>query len=133
MVDEIERNIILISYEQMINEGFAIALNNVFFDTDKADLLPISIPELKRLAAIVNRLEYRVEISGHTDNSGGYQHNVQLSQMRANSVRDFLIEQGCDANRFLTVGYGPDRPIDTNDTPEGRQQNRRVEIRFLKK
>lgn len=133
MVDEIERNIVLISYEQMINEGLAIALNNVFFDTDKADLLPISIPELKRLAAIVNRLEYRVEISGHTDNSGGYQHNVKLSKMRANSVRDFLIEQGCDPNRFLTVGYGPDRPIDTNDTPEGRQQNRRVEIRFLKK
>ena len=70
----------------------------------------------------------RLRISGHTDDRGPHGYNVQLSQERAESVRRFLIERGVEPSRLEAKGYGPDQPIDTNTTAEGRQKNRRTEF-----
>ena len=74
----------------------------------------------------------RVEISGHTDSTGDPKKNMTLSRQRAESVRSFLIRQGCNASLLVAKGYGATRPIADNDTDEGKQQNRRVELQFLK-
>ena len=69
-----------------------------------------------------------VDGCGHTDSTGGYEYNLELSQKRADSVSSYLAAQGVQSVRLLTRGYGPDRPIGDNATADGRQQNRRVEI-----
>jgi OmpA-OmpF porin, OOP family len=70
----------------------------------------------------------RVEIRGHTDNLGSVQHNRQLSEKRALSVYNYLISKGIDKNRLHFKGFGPDNPVATNDSEEGRQLNRRIEF-----
>lgn len=105
-------------------------MNNLFFDYAKYDLLPASIPELKRVANIINSRQLKVEISGHTDSEGSDKTNQILSERRAQSVKDFLIMSGCSAELLSTVGWGESKPIDTNDTELGRSNNRRVEIKF---
>lgn len=73
--------------------------------------------------------DLRITIEGHTDNTGDDAHNQQLSEMRAAAVRAFLIEHyGIDAGRLEAAGFGESRPVASNDTPEGRQGNRRVEL-----
>ena len=74
----------------------------------------------------------RVEVSGHTDNSGQATYNKQLSEKRAQSVYDYLIQKGIPKTNLVTVGYGPDRPVASNDTEEGRRQNRRIEFKIIK-
>ncbi|MCA2005609.1 MAG: OmpA family protein, partial [Ignavibacterium sp.] len=76
--------------------------------------------------------EIVVEIGGHTDLTGMYKKNIELSQKRANSVKDWLVRHGIDAGRIIAKGYGPDKPIASNDTPEGRQKNRRIEFTRIK-
>jgi len=71
-----------------------------------------------------------VDVFGHTDSTGSAQHNFDLSQRRALSVANYLSAQGVDSRRFAVTGFGKTRPIATNDTPEGRAQNRRVEIQL---
>jgi outer membrane protein OmpA-like peptidoglycan-associated protein len=73
-----------------------------------------------------------VEIGGHTDNSGSDVYNRQLSEKRAMSVYDYLTAAGIDKKRLLLKGYGPDVPVASNDTEEGRQLNRRIEFRIIK-
>lgn len=128
----IEKNIRLTSYKQMIEQGMAVQVNNLFFPVNEYELLPQSENELVRVAAIIKRLNVRVEISGHTDSSGDPKKNAVLSRQRAESVRTFLINQGCDASLLEAKGYGATRPIAGNDTPEGKQLNRRVELQFIK-
>ena len=74
----------------------------------------------------------KVEISGHTDDIGTEKQNQILSETRANNVKDYLINQGCDPAIFTIIGYGATRNIVDNSTDEGRKKNRRVELRFLK-
>ena len=74
---------------------------------------------------------YRVEISGHTDSRGSDQLNLDLSRRRAQAVLDYVVSKGVSSNGFTTEGYGSSRPIADNDTPEGRQRNRRIEFRIL--
>lgn len=124
-------NITAISFEQMKRDKIEVRLNNLFFDTNKSELLPYSIPELKRVAKIIHENHLKIEISGHTDDVGDHDFNVNLSIRRAEAVRDFLIQEGCDAQLFEIKGYGKTKPIDTNTTKEGRSRNRRVEMRFL--
>jgi len=113
--------------------GDWFVLENVYFDIDKDDLLPESITSLGKLLKILEEHpEMKVEIGGHTSSVGGFGHNMELSQNRAKSVKRFLVVQGIDHLRVKTEGYGPTEPIDTNDTPEGRAKNRRVEIKILK-
>jgi len=73
----------------------------------------------------------KVEISGHTDNKGADSYNENLSLRRAQAVRNILIKGGADPNRITAVGYGEAKPMDTNDTMEGRRMNRRIEFRIL--
>ncbi|MBN2668827.1 MAG: OmpA family protein [Bacteroidales bacterium] len=112
--------------------GTKIVLKNIFFDYAKATLRSTSFPELDRLYnLLVEFPNMRIEISGHTDNQGSRTTNEKLSGARAKSVVDYLVKKGIDASRLESKGYAFDQPIATNDTEEGRQQNRRVEFKVL--
>lgn len=109
-----------------------IELQGVHFDFDKATLRPEAKVILNEAAALLEQHErVVVEVAGHTDSVGTDQYNQGLSERRAIAVRDYLIEQGVRASRLTAVGYGESRPVATNDTDEGRQQNRRVELVVL--
>jgi outer membrane protein OmpA-like peptidoglycan-associated protein len=77
--------------------------------------------------------EYKWEVGGYTDGVGSVNYNLGLSQRRAQAVVDYLITKGVNSNNLKVVGYGKSNPIATNDTPEGRAMNRRVEIKVLSK
>lgn len=106
----------------------AVAIENLLFETGKATIMDSSLPELQRIATFIRTYGYKVRIAGHTDNIGKPEDNKQLSQDRANAVRDKLIEYGCNPQVISAFGYGDTKPVATNDTEEGRQLNRRVEI-----
>ncbi|MGJ8669598.1 MAG: OmpA family protein, partial [Oceanococcus sp.] len=74
--------------------------------------------------------EMMVEVAGHTDSVGSDAYNQQLSQKRSESVRQYLTDKGISADRMSAVGYGESEPVDTNDTKEGRERNRRTELRI---
>ncbi len=100
------------------------------YTTDK--LTPEGEAALDKIVEMLHRHpSVRIEISGHTDNSGNADDNLALSELRAQSVTDYLVDSGLAADRFETVGYGGSRPAVDNSTPEGRQKNRRVEFRLL--
>ena len=117
-----------------LEEGQIGRLTNLFFDTGKAELRPESSPELDRITLTFNENPKLImEIGGHTDNVGGDEPNKKLSQDRADSVREYLIGKGIEPDRVQTKGYGESKPIAPNETEEGRQTNRRVEFKILKK
>jgi outer membrane protein OmpA-like peptidoglycan-associated protein len=119
---------------QPLEVGKVIRLKNIYFDTDKADLLPRSNVELNKLSSVMlDNPTLEIEIIGHTDNIGTPDYNLTLSRRRAAQVREFLIENGVEPRRMITNGFGQTQPLQTNDTEEGRQMNRRVECRILKK
>jgi outer membrane protein OmpA-like peptidoglycan-associated protein len=130
-VVEIKKDIKAISFQEMIEDKIAIPMNNLFFNPMKSDLLPKSIPELKRISKIIKDKNISVELSGHTDNQGSESMNLKLSEDRANSVKNFLISQGVSPLRIKAVGYGYSKPIASNETDEGKALNRRVEILFV--
>mgnify|MGYP000200151230 CR=1 FL=1 len=112
-----------------IKIGSKIALRNVFFDTGKSNIRPESNSELDRLVKLLKDVPgLKIELSGHTDNTGSTDMNMKLSQDRADAVVAYLVSKGIAKNRMKAVGYGPNRPVDTNDTAEGRQNNRRTEF-----
>lgn len=112
-----------------IKIGSKIALRNIFFDTGKSTLRPESYAELDRLVKLLKDVpSLKIELSGHTDNTGSASGNVTLSQDRAQAVVDYLISKGINKSRLTAKGYGSSRPIATNDTADGRQQNRRTEF-----
>ena len=107
-------------------------LNNVLFDTGKATLTKESYQELNNLAEYMTRKKTTViEIAGHTDNVGTPASNLQLSEKRANTVRDYLLKKGIAPERVTAKGYGDTQPIAGNDTPEGKRKNRRTEVRII--
>jgi len=109
-----------------------IILHNLFFATNKTTILPESEPSLLDLYTLLaENPEIRIRITGHTDNVGSDRANQKLSEGRANSVRDDLIKRGISADRIEAEGKGESQPITTNDTEEGRAQNRRVEFVIL--
>lgn len=110
--------------------GIVITLpGNVFFDFGKADLLPNARQALDRVADTLSTLPDRsYVIEGHTDNIGSDADNQRLSERRAKAVRDYLVSKGIDDSRIQSVGKGESSPVATNDNPEGRATNRRVEI-----
>lgn len=126
---EIQQDLLL----SPIEVGQTVRLNNIFFDTGKWDLRAESTAELKRLIQILKENPNMViEVSGHTDNVGNEQKNVQLSQNRADAVKNYLQKNGIDASRLSSKGYGQSKPVAANNTEEGRQTNRRVEFSILK-
>ena len=106
----------------------AVAINNLLFETGSDIIVPSSLPELKRIATFVQTYDYAVRLAGHTDNIGKSEDNKDLSLRRAESVKRQLVAYGCDAEKIKAFGYGDTKPVATNDTEEGRQLNRRVEI-----
>jgi outer membrane protein OmpA-like peptidoglycan-associated protein len=112
--------------------GTTIILRNIFFDFDKATLRPESKVELERVYTILTENpRMKVRIAGHTDNIGSDEYNQRLSEARAKAVYEYLISRGISADRLSYIGYGESRPIDTNETSEGRQNNRRVELEII--
>jgi len=119
---------------QRLAVGSKIVLNNIFFDFNKATLRPESTAELDRLVKMMNDVpSLKIEVSGHTDNVGSAAYNKKLSEERAKSVYDFLVSHGINKDRLTYVGYGFEKPIATNDTEEGRQLNRRTEVKIISK
>lgn len=130
------------SYQEVVKDielknikvGTKIVLRNIFFDFDKATLRPESKTELERLIQLLNDIPtLKIEISGHTDSKGSDEYNITLSKNRAQAVVDYLIKAGISSSRLVSAGYGETKPIDTNDTDEGRQNNRRTEFEILSK
>ena len=117
-----------------IETGAIVRLNNIFFDTGKAELRPESAPELDRMVTTMNENpKLVIELGGHTDNVGGSELNQKLSQDRADSVREYFVGKGIEPDRVASKGFGENKPMGTNDTDEGRQRNRRVEFLIVKK
>ncbi len=105
----------------------------VFFDTDKADLKDESMPELDRASEFLQaNKDIKVRIEGHTDDVGEDNYNMQLSQRRADAVKQYLVTQGVEQKRIMTAGYGKTRPKVKGSTDEARAKNRRVEMKVLK-
>lgn len=116
-----------------VQENVTINLNNVFFDFDKAVLKPESFPELDRIVALMKEKNgMQIEITGHTDNTGPEQYNLGLSERRARAVVKYLIGKDISADRISTQFFGETKPVETNDTKDGRRKNRRVEFKILK-
>lgn len=112
-----------------ISTDTLFVLKNVLFRTNETELLPSSFAELDLIVAnLKNNLQSRVEILGHTDNSGTEKINKALSTGRAKAVAGYISSHGIDKTRIKYSGYGSSKPVATNDTEEGRQQNRRVEL-----
>jgi len=108
--------------------------NDVLFDVDSSELRPESRDTLRALAGNLSRYNDNVvDVEGHTDSTGTAEYNQRLSERRAASVADYLIDQGVQSGNITVYGYGEMRPRASNDNAEGRQLNRRVEIRIRPK
>jgi flagellar motor protein MotB/tetratricopeptide (TPR) repeat protein len=115
-----------------IEVGNNIALKNVFFNTGKWNIKIDSYAELDRLVALLaDILALKIEISGHTDNVGAESFNELLSQRRADAVVNYLVGKGVDKNRLTAKGYGQSKPVELNDTAEGKAANRRTEFKII--
>ena len=115
-----------------LKTGVTLTLRNVFFDTDSDVLNPTSYLELDRWCKVMtDRPNMRIQIEGHTDNQGEAAYNQQLSERRANSVAQYLIQKGIAPTRITRKGFGESLPAQSNDTEEGRAANRRTECRIV--
>jgi outer membrane protein OmpA-like peptidoglycan-associated protein len=112
--------------------GKTIVLNKIFFATGKSELNTATSKDLQKLIQfMIDNPATKLEIQGHTDNVGNLASNIILSQSRANSVVNYLNSSGIAKIRLIAVGYGPNKPIATNATLEGKAQNRRVEMKVM--
>lgn len=115
--------------------GKVITLKDIFFESNRSELLPRSYVELDKLVQVLRENpQMEIEIIGHTDNIGDVNYNLTLSRRRATQVMEYVIRNGgIEANRLQANGFGSSQPIFSNDTEESRQMNRRVAFRILKK
>jgi outer membrane protein OmpA-like peptidoglycan-associated protein len=115
-----------------IQAGKSVVLKNIFFETDSYALKPESKTELDELVSFLNKnTGIKIEIGGHTDNVGTETYNQELSENRAKSVYDYLADHGIEKDRLEFKGYGLSKPIDSNETEEGRANNRRTEFTII--
>jgi outer membrane protein OmpA-like peptidoglycan-associated protein/tetratricopeptide (TPR) repeat protein len=115
-----------------VSKGNSFVLNNIFFDFDSFTLKPASFTELNLLASLLkNNPSMRILIKGHTDNTGTDEYNLLLSENRAKAVYDYLTEHGIKQERLQYKGFGATQPVSSNETSEGRAENRRTEIEIL--
>lgn len=125
---EINKNILL----KKVNVGNTITLKNVFYDSGKATLKPESLAEINQLVNLMNLSDnIKIEIASYTDNQGKDELNVILSLARSQAVAEFLFVSGISKDQVISKGYGESNPVASNDTEEGRQLNRRTEIKIL--
>jgi outer membrane protein OmpA-like peptidoglycan-associated protein len=109
--------------------GLIVNMSDVLFDTAKSTLRPAAREKLAKVAGIVSgHPGLRLDVEGHTDSVGGDEYNQKLSERRGSSVRDYLTQQGMATSSVTSKGFGKNQPVASNDTAQGRQQNRRVEI-----
>jgi outer membrane protein OmpA-like peptidoglycan-associated protein len=109
--------------------GLIVNMSDVLFDTGRFTLRPAAREKLAKVAGIVlSHPTLKLEVEGHTDSVGGDEYNQGLSEQRASSVRDYLVSQGLPMTNITARGFGKTKPVASNDTPAGRQQNRRVEL-----
>jgi OOP family OmpA-OmpF porin len=106
----------------------AEAISNLEFDLGKATIRSTSHASLNRVATLLIEKNFSLKLAGHTDNTGSRELNLRLSKERAEAVKAYLVSKGANASRIEATGYGPDQPIASNSTADGRQQNRRVEF-----
>jgi outer membrane protein OmpA-like peptidoglycan-associated protein len=120
---------------QPIDTGSIVELRNIFFYVNKWDFKPDRKAELEKLNVfLVKNPALKIEISGHTDNTGDKKANIILSANRAKAVYDYLVNEGkINASRLKFKGYGDAKPKVTNDTPENKAINRRTEFKVLSK
>ncbi len=117
---------------QPIKEGESVVLRNIFFKTDSHELLPESMSELRKLLELMEQNpNLKIEIGGHTDSTGTFAYNKNLSEKRALSVFRYLTDNGIDESRLAYSGYADQHPVATNETEEGRALNRRTEFKVL--
>ncbi|MFP4065019.1 MAG: OmpA family protein [Bacteroidales bacterium] len=117
---------------QPVKEGAAVVLRNIFFETDHYVLQEASYYELERLKRFMeDNPDVQVEIRGHTDSTGLFEYNMELSENRARSVYNYLTAQGISPGRLSYKGFADTMPLDTNETAEGRANNRRTEFRVV--
>ena len=116
-----------------IKVGYSQVIRNIYFDFGTARLKETSHSELDKLLKVLEENpRYLIEMSGHTDNVGGKDFNLWLSERRAQAIVDYMIRKGQSESRFLVEGYGEERPLASNDDEEfGRELNRRVEFKVL--
>jgi outer membrane protein OmpA-like peptidoglycan-associated protein len=115
-------------------EGQILSTENILFDFGKSILRSESYKELDKVVRMLKASpNMKFELSAHTDAIGGYSKNLKLSDDRAIAAREYIISKGIAADRILAKGYGETTPVASNKTEEGRQQNRRVELRIIKK
>jgi len=110
--------------------GTILSMSDILFETGKADLKKELELNLAEIAGILKTLltESLIEVEGHTDNVGSAEFNQKLSEQRANAVLNYLVDRGVDKARLKAKGFGFDKPVESNDTPEGKAKNRRVEL-----
>lgn len=113
-------------------EIMSLAMRGLLFETGSAKMLAESYSVLDNVYSVLSSNEiYKLSIEGHTDNTGSDEINTKLSGERAQAARDYLINKGISSTRVVATGYGSAKPVVTNDTPEGRKQNRRVEFKLM--
>lgn len=124
--------IVLETIEEAVKNGSVYRLSNFFFDYNDASLLPESDAQLNRVMAFLGKSDqFRMEIIGHTDSDGDEAYNQELSLRRANAVRQALIDRNVPPDRLITIGKGETQPIADNNSPGGKNRNRRVEVKFV--
>jgi outer membrane protein OmpA-like peptidoglycan-associated protein len=117
---------------QKIEKGRSVVLENIFYETDKYELKSESMTELRKLINYLNQYpSLNIEIGGHTDNVGTEAYNLELSNKRAESVYNYLVNEGISPERLTSRGYGFASPVASNDSESGRAQNRRTEFKVL--
>ncbi|MBK9460217.1 MAG: OmpA family protein [Sphingobacteriales bacterium] len=110
------------------------SFDRLLFETGKSTLKPESAEQVKNMAAILKAFpQVEIKLGGYTDNTGDAKKNLTLSGERAKTVKAELVKLGTDAKRIATEGYGQEHPVADNATPEGRAQNRRIDVRVTKK
>ncbi|GGG45586.1 membrane protein [Croceivirga lutea] len=120
---------------QRVGEGINVTFTEdagVYFDTNKSDVKGTSATTLDKLAGIFKEYpQSNILVEGHTDSAGSEEYNMGLSQKRAESVTNYLVTQGISGGRFTTKWYGESQPKESNETAEGKAQNRRVELAII--
>ena len=123
----------IVSADSLLGKA-SINLKNLQFESGSDKLLPVSKYELDNMIELLTtNTNMRLEVDGHTDNTGNAATNLDLSTKRANAVKTYLVNKGIAAARLNAIGFGQNKPIDTNDTEDGRKNNRRTEFKILSK
>src|SRR5690606_24639217 len=112
---------------------FTGVIEGIYFDVNKDSIRAQSEAVLKRALKVLKEYpNIRLSITGHTDSRGAHEHNLDLSKRRAAAVKKWLVDNGIEESRLETDGFGPDQPIDSNETKAGRSKNRRIEFKLLR-